>query len=104
MNDAIPLTVGGSQSATITWPDGAGGPANLTGYDVAAFDVHSDLVGQITVTMLNAAAGQIGVTMLWAEGMPLGQVMHFRIRLVPQPAYAGTLSPDASPRFMVHLQ
>ena len=104
MNDAIPLTVGGSQSATITWPDGAGGAANLTGYDVAAFDVHPDLAGHITVTMLNAATGQIAVKMLWAEGMPVGQLMHFRIRLTPQTAYASTLSPDASPRFMVHLQ
>ena len=84
MSDTFEINKGSTLRRGITWPNGSGGAANLTGYTVDLTDVSSGLVAAgMTATFTNAAAGQIEL-LLTDEGsatLALGRVHTFRIRL-----------------------
>lgn len=102
MVPVIPLNRGSSVSFAFTWPDGAGGGADVSGYDIVPYDVHPDLEGHLTLTWVNAALGTGTGTVAWQEDMPEGKIMAFRIRLVPKPAFPALL-PVATPEIYVEV-
>jgi hypothetical protein len=67
----------------VLWPDGPNSNvgANLTGYVVDAAFVHPALLGNLALSFTNAGAGQIAGLISWADDMPSGAVMTFRIRI-----------------------
>jgi hypothetical protein len=90
----IPLGRGGHATFAFTWPNGAGGGADLTAYDLLPFEADEVLAGAITLTITNAVAGQCGGRIIWQDTMPDGRVMSFRLRLVPKAGFP-TLHPVA---------
>jgi hypothetical protein len=63
----------------ITWPDGAGGAADLTGYTVGIFEPSPAIAGLVTATMDDPATGVIRVRIEWADGTPCRKRMTFRV-------------------------
>jgi hypothetical protein len=93
----IPLGRGGHATFTFTWPNGAGGGADLTAYGLVPFEPHEALAGHVTLSITNPPTGQCSGTILWQDDMLDGRVMTFRLRLVPKPAYPSLLpiTPEA---------
>lgn len=84
LRPVLTLNRGSDLDFTVIWPDGPGDaapPLNLTGFTVDAFDPHPALVGQLTLTITDAAAGQITGRIEWADDMPPGAIMAFSIRI-----------------------
>lgn len=82
----IILNRGGDQTFQVFWPhatstDAVFVPLNLTGYTVEAYDVHASLLPNLTLTIGDAAAGRIDGRIEWAESLPVGQLMLFRVRI-----------------------
>lgn len=97
MTADIEMNRGSSVPISGVWPNASGGAANLTGYDLVPYDVHPQLVGHLTLTLVNAAAGSFTGLIAWQEDMPDGRVMHFRMRLVPQAGFAHLLPVSTKP-------
>lgn len=82
-DDTFILNHGSDFEWSFTWPDGAGGAANLTGYTAAFHDAHPDVVDRATVTITNAAVGTIRVSMPWiGPHMTRGKWLHFALVIV----------------------
>lgn len=82
MSSTIILTKGSSIRIGGIWPDGDAGAADLTGYNIEAYDVHENLTGHVTLSITNASDGTWSGVIDWQEDMD-DKTMHFRIRLVP---------------------
>jgi hypothetical protein len=94
MIEQIPLAKGSSVSFSGVWGNGAGGAANLTGYDISAYDCNPAIIApQITMAMTNAAMGQFIGTIIWSDVFPDGRVATFKIRLTQASGF--TLPPLA---------
>lgn len=91
MTTVLDLNRGSDVELAFVWPDGAGGAADLSDYDVETYDLHSSLVGQITVTFGDASAGEISVVVRWADDIPTDGSAGFRIRLLPKAGFANLL-------------
>jgi hypothetical protein len=82
MSDTFIINAGSDLEAQLTWPNGSGGAANLTGYTVSAIDIEPNLAPHLTVEFISAPAGTIRIRVDWSDSLPLGRVMYFRILLV----------------------
>lgn len=87
----IDINAGSDFLFPITWPDGAGGNANLSNYDVELYEVHASLTGQLTVNFVDASAGTINVLYRWTPDMPKDGGATFRVRLVPKTGFPNLL-------------
>lgn len=65
MQPLIILQPGSDFRADCTWPDGAGGAANLTGYTISLVDIAGDLGSAFAVAWISAAAGTFRITGTW---------------------------------------
>lgn len=81
MTDTFLINAGSDLAVQFAWPDGNGGAADLTGFEIAAYDMHPSLAGALVLAIEDAAAGLISITLAWSEAIPRGRVAHFRIRL-----------------------
>lgn len=72
---------GSDLRATMTFADAAGAPVDLTGYTVAIYEPHPAIADHLTAQITDAAAGKVTLTMQWADAMPTGRIMHFRVRV-----------------------
>ena len=91
MSNSLIINAGSDLDLTFTWPsEVAGQGANLTNYTVDLFEVSSELVGLLSVTLTNAAQGLITITLTWADTIPRMQSGHFRVRLTAPGGYRTT--------------
>jgi hypothetical protein len=83
MTATMTLNRGSDLPFAVLWPSAPGSNvgANLTGYTVDAAFVHPALQGNLALSFSNAAAGQIAGLISWADDMPPGAVMSFRLRI-----------------------
>lgn len=81
MSDTFTLNRGSDLSFQFNWPNGIGGNANLTGYTISGFEVHPTLASNLTLNIQSPSTGLITGLINWANNMPSGRVMSFRIKL-----------------------
>lgn len=74
------INKGSDLEMRMIWTDDAG-PVNLTGYAVAIYDAHPKIAPHVTAEITDAAGGVVSVRMDWDESMPVGGIMHFRVKL-----------------------
>lgn len=81
----ITVARGTQERALVSWGDGAGGEADLTGYSVEIYDPSVEMpTDVISATFIDAATGQISLLIDDSEGLlPVGVVLSFRLRLMP---------------------
>ncbi len=72
---------GSDLRARMTFADAAGAPVDLTGYTVAIYEPHPAIADHLSAQITDAAAGEVTLTMQWADAMPTGRIMHFRVRV-----------------------
>jgi hypothetical protein len=75
----VSVTRGSDVTATITLPT-TGGPFDLTGWTVGIFEPTSALGDNISVAVVDAAAGIVRVRIEWANSYTAGTVHSFRIQ------------------------
>lgn len=82
-NDTILINLGAGFVIEFDWRDITGAVLNLTGYSAQLFDVHADLAGHLTATLITPAVGRTRLSLVWADTIPPGRVAYFRIRMLP---------------------
>ena len=75
------VNTGSDLSFQITWPDGAGAAADLTGYTLNIIDAHSALTGLVTATSADLATGIVSVRVEWDDASPVKTLLHFRVQV-----------------------
>lgn len=81
-NDPVIVINRGSDLTFETvWTDAAGEPLDLAGAAVAVYEPHTAISGRITLAISDATGGVISGRVEWADAMPLGRIMSFRLRL-----------------------
>lgn len=82
MSSILTINTGTDLTATMVWPDGDGGNADLEGFTASAF--MPDGLGRtdwVDVSITNAAAGEITITINWADDLPRGRQLSFYPRI-----------------------
>ena len=74
------LNKGTDFRATLNWPNGSGGNADLTGATVEIYDAPTTLDG-LTATLSDPPTGLITLGMKWNGLLPLKQTASFRIKV-----------------------
>lgn len=72
---------GSDLRATMNFSDATGAPVDLTGYTVAIYEPHPAIADHLSAQIIDAAAGEVTLTTQWADAMPTGRIMHFRVRV-----------------------
>jgi len=80
-SNVFSLNKGSDLAFSFNWPDGAGGNADLTGYQVDLYDVSSNLEGSLSVELSDPSEGLISVDMQWGEELSVHDRGSFRIRI-----------------------
>lgn len=75
------LPAGSDFRHVFTWPDGAGGAADLSGFSSEVFGASTALVGAVAFDILDGPAGQVALAITWQDGWTAGEVGRFRLRL-----------------------
>jgi len=80
----VPLAFGADLAAIVTWPDGSGGAADLTGCTVDVLRPSAPLAGRLTATVSDAAAGKIALAMAWHDDLGSTRLpLRFSLRINP---------------------
>jgi len=77
----IEMNWGSDLDVPLTIKNDDGSPMDLTGRTVDIIKAHPELADSITLTVTTAAAGRVNVRVEWADTMPAGRIMSFRIRV-----------------------
>lgn len=81
MASTITLNRGSDLEFSVSWPDPAGDPMDLTGWTVEAYDVAPALADHLTLTITDATGpAQITGRIAWAETLPRWSFFRIRIR------------------------
>jgi hypothetical protein len=84
MTATIPLPFGADLLATVTWPDGAGGVADLTDCTVEVLRPSALLSGRLSAAISDAAAGRITLQMTWVDALGANRLpLRFSLRVTP---------------------
>lgn len=82
MSNILTINAGTDFTATMSWPDGAGGNADLTGFTASAFMPDGlARTDWVDVSITDAATGEITITIDWADDLPEGKLLSFYPRI-----------------------
>lgn len=81
MSNPIPLNKGSDLPVTYTWPNGAGGGANLTGFSAEIYDASAGIAPYLVAVISDAPLGKIAVTLTWNDAIASQTVHSFRLRI-----------------------